>query len=772
VVVASSIKEVYHWLGGGPRHGDSAVVYNRRNPNGLGDGGQLFMHLGYNGWQGQPRQVGMRPLAHDHAARAEYWLNDQGGDWWIAEPVFVPPEANVLDFVFSDGEGEYDNAGGKDYHSPVAGDDGSAPLEIDHVAQREAELEAEQGHLDAQFAERAGRAAERKFVSRQGFDKKIKEDPATAKVVVLPEKPVAGQEIEIYYRHQAKDPDADPKAPLRGAADIFVQGGWNRWTHPKPFGPMRMEPAPRPPGGETAQFALVAKVQIPHDAHVCDFVFTDDARVMEGRYDSRDGLDYHKKILGARGGAVPSLKIVHVAVEMAPIAKVGGMGDVVTALSRAVIEDGHSVEVILPKYDCMDTEQIDNLSQVDAFVTKDNKTCFVWKGEVEEVPVTFLQPDNGNFDVGCIYGRGDDHVRFEYFSDCALRYLEHAAIVPDIVHAHDWSTSHVCFARRTRLPPGAATVLTIHNLQFGADLIDRAMKKVTFATTVSPTYAEEISNHNAISHSKGKMVGIRNGIDVELWDPLTDEFMPVNFDAVSFPEGKAAARRELCERLGMELNENKPLVGVVARLTHQKGIHLIKHACWRSLDRGGQFVLLGSSPDGNVQNDFNKMAYEVGGRFPGQSGFVFAYDEPLSHLIYAASDMLLVPSMFEPCGLTQMIAMRYGTVPVVRRTGGLKDTVFDVHQDESRAAESGLRVNGFSFEGSNDRDIESALDRALGLWYADKEKWRSLVRDIMRQDWGWNDPAKTYVEHYWKAAKTMKDAYFSKKNLEEEDDRR
>ena len=136
-VVASSVKEVYHWLGGGPRHGDSAIIYNRRNPNGLGDGGQLFMHLGYNGWQGDPRQVGMRPLSHDHPSRAEYWLNDQGGDWWIAEPVFVPPEANTLDFVFSDGEGEYDNSGGKDYHSPVSGEDGSPPAEVDHVGERE-----------------------------------------------------------------------------------------------------------------------------------------------------------------------------------------------------------------------------------------------------------------------------------------------------------------------------------------------------------------------------------------------------------------------------------------------------------------------------------------------------------------------------------------------------------------------------------------------------------------------------------------------------------
>ena len=297
-----------------------------------------------------------------------------------------------------------------------------------------------------------------------------------------------------------------------------------------------------------------------------------------------------------------------------------------------------------------------------------------------------------------------------------------------------------------------------------------------------------------------------------------------NYDAETFKRGKAAARSELATRLGMEFDESKPLIGVVARLTHQKGIHLIKHACWRSLEKGGQFVLLGSSPDGNVQvriggfsnpthnvygpsftyrrkvtvhclcntsreshengltrltlffpfpfhssqNDFNKMAYDVGGRFPGQSGFVFAYDEPLSHLVYAASDMLLVPSMFEPCGLTQMIAMRYGTVPVVRRTGGLKDTVFDVDEDTQRAIDAGLNVNGFSFDGSNDHDINYALDRALMTYDSERHKWDEMVGNIMKQDWGWNDPAKTYVEHYWKAAKTMKDAYFKGKDWETE----
>jgi len=456
-------------------------------------------------------------------------------------------------------------------------------------------------------------------------------------------------------------------------------------------------------------------------------------------------------------------------VEMAPIAKVGGMGDVVTALCRAVIDKGHSVEVILPKYDCMDHDQIDGLQQVDKF-RHDGKDVLVWRGEVEEVPVVFLQPDTGHFDVGCIYGRGDDHVRFGFFSECALAWLEYSGDRPDVLHAHDWSTAPVVFARRSQLPPNAATAVTIHNLNFGQDLIGRAMRACTFATTVSPTYAREIAGHGAINAHCDKMVGIRNGIDVELWDPATDVLLTQGYNAESFESGKGAARHQLCDRLGMHHAPlDTPLVGVVARLTQQKGIHLIKHACWRTLERGGQFVLLGSSPDGNVQRDFNNMAIEVGNKFPGNSGFIFAYDEPLSHLVYAAADMLLVPSMFEPCGLTQLIAMRYGTVPVVRKTGGLIDTVFDVDDDWERAQLQGLETNGFSFSGDKDNDIDYALDRAMMMYASDPDRWADLVGTVMRQDWGWSDPAETYVEQYWKAAKDMENRVGDK---EDRDDRR
>jgi starch synthase len=224
-------------------------------------------------------------------------------------------------------------------------------------------------------------------------------------------------------------------------------------------------------------------------------------------------------------------------------------------------------------------------------------------------------------------------------------------------------------------------------------------------------------------------------------------------------EGKAAAREELRRRVGLTAWGDKPLVGVVSRLTKQKGTHLIAHAAWRTVERGGQFVLLGSAPDPKVQAEFDALARSVGGE---NAAFAFSFDEPLSHLIYAACDIILVPSMFEPCGLTQMIAMRYGAVPVVRATGGLRDTVFDVDADKARAAwelegstdweADGVdATNGFSFDGTDPGALDYALNRALDAYYNDRAWFHSLQQRVARQDWSWNKPAVDYIQLYYAA---------------------
>lgn len=236
---------------------------------------------------------------------------------------------------------------------------------------------------------------------------------------------------------------------------------------------------------------------------------------------------------------------------------------------------------------------------------------------------------------------------------------------------------------------------------------------------------------------------------------------PQNYNADTCEEGKREARKALRQRLNLTDWEDRPIVGVISRLTAQKGMHLIKHAAHRTLERGGQFVLLGSAPDPKIQGDFNAWGSSIES---DHCRCVFSYDEPLSHLIYAACDFLVVPSMFEPCGLTQLVAMRYGAVPVVRITGGLRDTVFDVDHDKARAAwdlegssdwqRDKLDVtNGFSFEGTDAGALDYAMNRAMDAMWNDRKWIRSLQARVMRQDWSWSRPALDYIEVYYSLAK-------------------
>jgi glycosyltransferase involved in cell wall biosynthesis len=200
-------------------------------------------------------------------------------------------------------------------------------------------------------------------------------------------------------------------------------------------------------------------------------------------------------------------------------------------------------------------------------------------------------------------------------------------------------------------------VFTIHNMNYGQAKIGQASHHAQLTTTVSPSYAGEVSGHPAVNGNLHKFHGVRNGIDPELWDPETDQFLPFGYNAGNHEEGKRRARNALQERLGLEWGSDAPIVAVVSRLTGQKGLDLIKHSVGHAVMRGAQYVLLGSAPDPKVQGDFNALANQHRGP---NCGFCFAFDEPLSHLVYAAADIILVPSMFEPCGLTQMISMRYG----------------------------------------------------------------------------------------------------------------
>eukprot|EP00898_Chlorokybus_atmophyticus_P002462 jgi/Chlat1/3216/Chrsp22S03420 len=715
--------------------GGTCTLYYNRNSRSLKDTpGDLFLHVGYNNWVHRKARLLRMQMAPE--------IQTADGSWWWKVQMEVPKDAFLINFVLSTsdqpGQGIYDNNNGFDFQ--IAVQDGPSPDEF-------------YGQLAGQLMEDLRIAREKAEaeaqVRREKRDRKKGQLKALAKDLFLrqqrrmlytePSVCQAGEPVTVFY-----NPDATVMA---GKRDVWIRGSWNRWSHRMCFIPQKMEPIPN-------STHLKSTVNVPRDAYVMDFVFSDTGDLLGGFYDNNHGLDYHVPVFGSLRQE-PPLHVVHVAVEMAPIAKVGGLGDVVTGLARAVKEVGHKVEVILPKYDVLDYTQIHNLIEVEAFAWGGTQVK-VWFGEVEDIPVYFMEPLNGMVWAKCVYGRPNDAQRFGFFCHAALEWLQRSGRKPNILHCHDWSSAPVArlySQNYMNSMPGAKVIFTIHNLNYGTNLIGEAMAHCQMATTVSPTYRNEVSGQPVIAPHVNKFYGIRNGIDIDLWDPADDKFLPMLYTSDELVEGKRKAREELRRRLDLDMDENKPVIGIVTRLTAQKGIHLIKHAIWRTLDRSGQVVLLGSAPDPRVQNEFVLLARQLSAQNNHNARLYLSYDEPLSHLIYAGSDIVIVPSMFEPCGLTQLIAMRYGAIPVVRRTGGLNDTVLDVDHDGERANALCLQPNGFSFDGTDAPGLDYAMNRAMNMWYSDREKFHELQKTVMDQDWSWNLPALDYIELYYGALK-------------------
>ena len=483
---------------------------------------------------------------------------------------------------------------------------------------------------------------------------------------------------------------------------------------------------------------------------------------------------------------MPPLKILFVTPEVAPFVKVGGLADMAGALPKALAALGHDVRVMCPAYGSLKVsgEWLPRDEPLGVDVGAGAHWARNWQTMLPgaRVPVYFIEHETFFGRPGVYHDTGgayaDNDLRFIFFSRAALTLCLQLGWIPDVVHGHDWTTGFVPVFLNTTLrdsPLGrTASVFTIHNLEhqgyadrravgfgrvpaseFRADSLEAAgavnlmkagLYHATKLTTVSPTYAEEIRTpaggcglDNVLRFRGADLVGILNGIDTAAWDPAADHHLPAAFNATDLA-GKAACKAALQARLGLAPDPHVAVFGVVARFVRQKGLDLLAEALPHVLDRMQvQFAILGAGDPG-LEHVFREAA----GRHAGRVGVRIGYDEPLAHLIQAGSDFFVMPSRAEPCGLTQMYAMRYGTPPIARATGGLIDTI--VQYAEGRA--EGDVTTGFLFEDATAAALYNTLGWACATYYDRPAELLALRHNGMARDFSWGLSARRYVQVY------------------------
>ena len=478
------------------------------------------------------------------------------------------------------------------------------------------------------------------------------------------------------------------------------------------------------------------------------------------------------------------LHIAFASAEAAPFVKTGGLGDVAGSLPHALKAAGADVVVFVPKYDTIAQEYKDRMEHLcDFYVPLGWRNEYCGLERLNHEGVDYLFVDNERyFSRGYPYGFFDDGERFAYFSKAiveALQYLPHTLdnFTCDVLHCNDWHTAMAPvflreFYQALPLYQNVKTVFSIHNIAFqgqysakvlndilglahipaaafqltcGPDAINYMQGALNYTdaiTTVSPTYAEEIKTPDFGEHLDGILrrrapilQGIVNGIDTNGFDPATDPRIAQNF-TVEDRSGKAVCKARLQEELGLEVRDDRPLMVMVTRLTRQKGMDLVTYALDRILSGGVQVAVLGT---GDTEYE-NALRY-FEGKYPGTMAARIQFDPALSQRMYAGADLFLMPSLFEPCGLSQMIAMRYGTLPIVRETGGLKDTVipYNCYTGEG---------TGFSFAHFNGDEMADAVFRAARLFWDDRAAFNGLVENAMRSDFSWKRSADAYIALY------------------------
>lgn len=476
------------------------------------------------------------------------------------------------------------------------------------------------------------------------------------------------------------------------------------------------------------------------------------------------------------------MQIVFASAECAPFVKTGGLGDVAGSLPAALVRAGAEVIVMVPKYATIKDEykaQMEHFSDFYVSLGWRNEYCGLEK--LEHDGVTYMFIDNERyFARDYPYGFFDDGERFAFFSKAITESLQHlpAGFECDILHCNDWQTALAPvflreFYQGLPLYDRVKTVFSIHNVAFQGQFSDTVMEDILGVahipaaasqlrcdacsinymlgalryadaiTTVSPTYANEIQTpefgeglDGVLRERSYALQGILNGIDVAGFDPATDKRIAANY-TVEDRSGKAVCKAKLQEELGLEVRDDRPLMVMVTRLTRQKGMDLVMYALDRILAGGVQVAVLGTG-----DRDYEDGLRYFQDKYPGTMAARIEFDPALSQRMYAAADMFLMPSKFEPCGLSQIIAMRYGTLPIVRETGGLKDTVIPYNEFTGEGT-------GFSFSNFNGDEMGDAVFRAARLFWDNRDAWNQLVTQAMSQDFSWTRSADKYLDLYF-----------------------
>lgn len=473
------------------------------------------------------------------------------------------------------------------------------------------------------------------------------------------------------------------------------------------------------------------------------------------------------------------MKVLFAATEGLPYIKSGGLADVVGSLPKILKKKKVDVRVVLPLYLKMaqrDREGFEKIATVPIHCGIINTVATFYTKETEGVPFYFIE-HQGYFEREGLYGYGDDGERFAFYQKAIFELLKAIDFYPDVMHCHDWHTGMMPIMGKIHYENDKKIskikyVYTIHNLAFQGnfpkemlgDCLDlpyrlydegtlRFYDGISFmkagilfadkVTTVSPTYAQEILSpyfgedmQEVLKFRAGDLSGIVNGIDIDLWNPKTDSLLVENYDLKNVKSAKAANKKALQSELGLREDPDVMMIGIVSRLTQQKGLQLVCDRIHDLMSQDVQLVILGTG-ENQIEQNLRMMEH----RYRRRAVYYCGYNEELAHRIYAGADLFLMPSCFEPCGISQLISMRYGTLPLVRETGGLKDTVWPYNQYTQEG-------NGFSFYAINGDDMLNTLRYAMDTYYYSRKEFDAMVKRAMKTDVSWKTSAEKYLELY------------------------